>query len=70
MKYLKKDQMFCKATLSMLSPFDYETNKYQNISLVATDMTGEKEFLNISLEVLDTNDPPTVSDKNLTKIKK
>jgi hypothetical protein len=54
----------------MLSPFDYETSKYQNVSLVATDMAGEKEFLNISLEVLDTNDPPTVSVKNLTKIKK
>ena len=53
--------MFYKVTLTMQSPFDYESDTHQNISLVATDNAGEKAYLNISVEVLNVNDPPKVS---------
>lgn len=54
------NHILCRATISIETPFNYEQENMHTYSFIATDRAGETSVLNITLEVINMNDPPTV----------
>ena len=55
--------MVCSAKILAEKTLNHENGKYRNIIVRATDQNKHAKTERFRIEVVDTNDPPTVSQK-------
>ena len=59
--HLQTVNVYCSATLMLTGSLNYEVEGQIDLSIEATDTMNAAASLNLSIEVLNVNDPPTVS---------